>query len=83
MREEFEKWLRIEHKVTMPELAYKFNPALFEGYQAGYLAATAEAEKYRKALQKIAKQKYVRVEGFEGFVGNLAEIEIAEQALQK
>ena len=36
MRKLFEAWLRKEHGVTMPELAYQFNPALWAAWQAAW-----------------------------------------------
>ena len=46
-KEEFESWLKSEHGIDMPELAYTFNPALWEGFQAGYKAGN-EAKKTKE-----------------------------------
>jgi hypothetical protein len=56
MREEYEKWLSAQGGDE--RMVKIFSPFLFETFQAGYQAATAEAEKYRVALEEIAVYKF-------------------------
>jgi hypothetical protein len=58
MREAFEAWLRDEHNVTMPELAYKFNPALWEGFQAAYNHTDNSLIDENQRLRELLRQAH-------------------------
>jgi hypothetical protein len=82
MKEEFQKWYnrRFANGSPDPEVIQHGQEDMFESYQA----ATAEAEKYREALQKIAEEDVVIGTGqvISYHTGEEC-MDIAKQALQK
>ena len=100
MREEFEKWAREQKtrirgcwdlETLLANGNYKHSPTFyaFKGYQAGYQAATAEAEKYREVLEIFTRAAYpvlkeINARGYNWSEAYLDEaLIIAKQALQK